>query len=57
VVLPYHLFCVEKCVFLCCDEYVIGVAWQAMMRIEAEVGDLVQRTGDGQAQVGYAVAG
>jgi hypothetical protein len=27
------------------------------MRIEARVGDLVQRTGDGQAQVRYSVAG
>jgi hypothetical protein len=27
------------------------------MRIEAGVGDLVQRTGDGQAQVRYSVAG
>jgi hypothetical protein len=27
------------------------------MRIEARVGDLVQKTGDGQAQVGYSVAG
>jgi hypothetical protein len=26
------------------------------MRIKAGVGDLVQRTGDGQAQVGYLVA-
>jgi hypothetical protein len=26
------------------------------MRIEAGVGDLVQRTGDGQAQVGYLMA-
>jgi hypothetical protein len=26
------------------------------MRIMAGVGDLVQRTGDGQAQVGYSVA-
>jgi hypothetical protein len=26
------------------------------MRIVAEVGDLMQRTGDGQSQVGYSVA-
>jgi hypothetical protein len=26
------------------------------MRIEAGVGDMVQRIGDGQAQVGYSVA-
>jgi hypothetical protein len=33
------------------------VAWRTVMRIEAGVGDLVQRTGDGQAQVGNSVAG
>jgi hypothetical protein len=33
------------------------VAWRATVRIEAGVEDLVQRTGDGQAQVGYSVAG
>jgi hypothetical protein len=27
---------------------VAGVAWHAMMRIVAAVGDLVQRTGDGR---------
>jgi hypothetical protein len=27
------------------------------MRIETEVGDLVQSTGDGQTQVGYSMAG
>jgi hypothetical protein len=57
VVLPYQQFCVEKCVCLCCYEYVTGATWQAAMRIETEVGDLVQRTRDGQAQVRYAVAG
>jgi hypothetical protein len=29
------------------DVQVIGAAWRAVMRIMAEVGDLVQRTGDG----------
>jgi hypothetical protein len=38
------------------DVQVAGAAWQAAMRIMAGVGDLVQRTGDGQAQVGYSVA-
>jgi hypothetical protein len=33
-----------------------GAAWQAATRIMAGVGDLVQRTGDGQAQVGHSVA-
>jgi hypothetical protein len=32
------------------------VAWRAVTRIEAGVGDLVQRTGDGQALVEYSVA-
>jgi hypothetical protein len=33
------------------------VAWWAATRIEVGVGDLVQKTEDGQAQVGYSVAG
>jgi hypothetical protein len=33
------------------------VAWRTVTRIKAGVGDLVQRTGNGQAQVGYSVAG
>jgi hypothetical protein len=33
------------------------VAWRVATRIVAGVGDLVRRTGDGQAQVGYLVAG
>jgi hypothetical protein len=56
VVLPHHLFHVEKRVCLSHDVYVIGAACQKVMRIETGVGDLVQRTGDGQAQVGYPVA-
>jgi hypothetical protein len=36
---------------------VAGAAWQAAMKIMAGLGDLVQRTGDGQAQVGYSLAG
>jgi hypothetical protein len=36
---------------------VTGAAWQVVTRIEAGVGDLVQRTRDGQAQVGNLVAG
>jgi hypothetical protein len=33
-----------------------GVVWRAATRIVAGVGDLVQRTGEGQAQVRYSVA-
>jgi DNA-binding transcriptional regulator of glucitol operon len=33
------------------------VAWWAVTRIEAGVGDFVQRTGNDQAQVGYSVVG
>jgi hypothetical protein len=36
---------------------VAGASWRAVMRIIAGVGDLVQRTEDGQAQVRYAVIG
>jgi hypothetical protein len=36
---------------------VAGEACRAAMRIVAGVGDLVRRTGDGQTQVGYSVAG
>jgi hypothetical protein len=36
---------------------VIGAAWRTATKIEAGVEDLVQRTKDGQAQVGYSVAG
>jgi hypothetical protein len=32
-----------------------GVIWRAAMRIVAGIGDLVQRTGDGQALVRYSV--
>jgi hypothetical protein len=41
-----------------CLSYVVlmtGAAWRAVMRIEAGVGDVVQRTGNGQAQVEYLV--
>jgi hypothetical protein len=54
--LPYYLFRVEKRVCLSQDVYVTAAAWRAAMRIEAGVGDLVQRTGDGQVQVEYLVA-
>jgi hypothetical protein len=51
--LPVH---VENRVCLSCGVQVIGATWRVAMRIMAGVGDLVQRTGDGQAQVGYSVA-
>jgi hypothetical protein len=57
VVLPYYLFHVEKRVCLSCNVYVTSAAWRAAMRIEAGVGDLMQRIVDGQAQVGYSMAG
>jgi hypothetical protein len=36
---------------------VAAATWQAMTRIVAGVEDQVQRTGDGQTQVGYLMAG
>jgi hypothetical protein len=56
VVLPYCLSCVENHVCLSRGVQVIGVAWRAAMRIVVGVGDLVQRTGDDQAQIRYSVA-
>jgi hypothetical protein len=49
--------CVENHVCLSRVVQVTGVACQVAMRIVAGVGDLVQRTRDGQGQVGYSVAG
>jgi hypothetical protein len=48
VVLPSYLFCVENCDCLSRGVQVVGVVWWAVTRIMAEVGDLVQRTGDGR---------
>jgi hypothetical protein len=48
---------VENCVCLSRGVQVAGAIWRVVTRIVAEVGDLVQRTGDGQAQVGYLVTG
>jgi hypothetical protein len=39
---------VENRVCLSRGVQVVGVAWRAVMRIMAGVGDLVQRTGDGR---------
>jgi hypothetical protein len=48
---------VENRVCLSRGVQMTGAAWPATMRIMAGVGDLVQRIGDGQAQVGYSVVG
>jgi hypothetical protein len=57
VVLPITLLsCVENRVCLSRGVQVTGVTWRAAMRIVAGVGNLVQRTGDDQAQVRYSVA-
>jgi hypothetical protein len=42
------LFCLENRVYLSHGVQVAGVAWCAVTRIVAGVGDLVQRTGDGR---------
>jgi hypothetical protein len=55
VVLSYYLFHVEKQVCLSCDVQVTGASWWAAMRIEAEVGDLAQRIGDGQVLSGRTI--
>jgi hypothetical protein len=57
MVLPLSLFHLENRVCFSCGVQVTGVAWRAAMRIMVGVGDLVWRIGDGQAQVGYSVAG
>jgi hypothetical protein len=57
VVLPYYLSYVEKHVCLSRGVQVTGAAWRTVTRIMTGVGDLVQRIGDGQTQVGYSVAG
>jgi hypothetical protein len=57
MILPLSLFRVENHVCLSRGVQVAGAAWRAAMRIMVGVGDLVQRTSDGQAQAGYSVAG
>jgi hypothetical protein len=57
VVLPLSLLHLENRVCLSCGVQVVDAAWPAAMRIVAGIGDLVQRIGDGQAQIGYSVAG
>jgi hypothetical protein len=56
VVLSYYLSCVKNRVGLSHGVHVTGPTWWEVMRIMSGVGDKVQRTGDGQAQVGYSVA-
>jgi hypothetical protein len=48
--------CGESCLLVSWGA-VAGVTWRAALRIMTGVGDLVQKTGDGQAQVRYSVAG
>jgi hypothetical protein len=48
---------VENHVCLSRGVQVVGVTWWVVMRIIVGVGDMMQRTRDGQAQVGYSVAG
>jgi hypothetical protein len=55
VVLPLSVH-VENHVFLSRGVHVTGVTRRAVMKVVAKVGDLVQRTGDSQAQDEYWVA-
>jgi hypothetical protein len=57
IVLPLSLFRLENRVCLSHGVQVAGAAWRVATRIVAGVGDLVQRTEDGQAQVRYWVTG
>jgi hypothetical protein len=57
VLLPLSLFRVENHICLFCGVQVAGAAWRAVTMIAAGVGDLVQRTENGQAQVRYSVVG
>jgi hypothetical protein len=55
-VFPFILFRVENRVCLSRGIQVACATWRDAMRIVVGVEDLVQRTTDGQAQVGYLVA-
>jgi hypothetical protein len=48
---------VENHICLCRGVQVAGAIRREVARIVVGVGDLVQRTGNGKAQVGYLVAG
>jgi hypothetical protein len=52
-----YLSSLENHICLSRGVQVTGATWQAAIRIVPGVGDLVQRTGDGQLQVGYLVDG
>jgi hypothetical protein len=57
VILPLlSISCGELCLPVSCVQ-VTGATWQTVTRIMAGVGYLVQRIGDGQAQVRYSMAG
>jgi hypothetical protein len=56
VVLPLSVR-VKNHVCLSHDVQVIDAAWRAVTSIVAGVGDLVQKTRDGQAHIGYSVVG
>jgi hypothetical protein len=51
VVLPHYPVIVKNYVCLSHGMQVTGAAWRAATKIVTVVGDLVQRTEDGQAQV------
>jgi hypothetical protein len=51
------LFRVENCICLSRGVQMTGATWWTVTRIVAGVADLVQRIRDGQAQIGYSVAG
>jgi hypothetical protein len=55
IALPLSLFCVKNHVCLSHSVQVTREAWRAVTKIVVGVGDQEQRTGDGQAQVGYSV--
>jgi hypothetical protein len=58
VVLPITLLsCVENHVCLSHGVQVTSAAWRAATSIVTGVGDLMQRTEDGHAQVGYSLVG
>jgi hypothetical protein len=57
VVLPHYHVRVENHVCLFHSVHVTGGTWWVAMRIVVGVEDLVQRIRDGQAQVGYSMAG
>jgi hypothetical protein len=55
VILLLSLFRLENHVCLSHGVQMASAAWWTMTRLVAGVGDLVWRTKDGQAQVGYSV--